>query len=114
MHHCKTKNCTRNSVPEGFGYCSVCFSKIMEVRKVKALEKIANQLEFLNNKKLNMFEPNINENKFIKKSKINRSYETNDFIPNLDISNIKSTNITIETKTENQNLEEIKNKLEKI
>ena len=112
---CRTKSCTRNSVPEGFGYCNVCFSRIMEIRKTKALEKIANQLELLNNSNSNFIYTEKQTNKKIENKKINKIQNNdNDFIPILDISNIKSTNITVETKTEKGNLKKIKDKLQTI
>ncbi len=120
MKQCKTYRCTRNSVPDAFGYCSLCFSKIMEVRKVKALESIAESLK-LNNSLDNIQQQKepIIKNKIIKKNKVKSSQikstivET-DFIPEINISSIKSTNVKVETETNNKNLKEISSKLKNI
>lgn len=114
--HCKTKRCTRNSIPDAFGYCNACFTRIMEIRKVKALESIAESLKNINLDNISTTEffdkPNFVKNKIKPKKK--RIIEDNDFIPTMDISNIKSTNIKIETKTNNKDLQEISQKLQNI
>ncbi len=114
MNLCKTKHCSRNAVPEGFGYCNVCFTRIMEVRKIKALERIANALE-----KNDFSSPtNLTSGEFtptiIKKNKIKSEETPDDFIPNIDISNVKTSGVKIETKKDKKNIQKIKERLSKI
>ena len=108
---CKTKDCKRNSVPEGFGYCNVCFTRIMEIRKIKALERIAKNLEKLN---INSGPTKIIHERIVQESNKpkNTVEECDDFIPSIDISKISSGGMKVETKTDDS--KNIKNSKEKL
>jgi len=124
-NQCKTKNCTRNKVPDSFGFCNICFSKIIEIRKVKALEAIATTLQKFDLQNFITVNSNVKTkpvkyDETIKKinkpiKKINKLIEQEaDFIPTMDISRIKQTNIQIQTKTDKKDLNQISQKLKNI
>lgn len=118
-NQCKTQRCTRNSIPESFGFCNICFAKIIEIRKVKALESIAKSLKQLNFPEIihtketrTINQPN--DSLPLKKKKKKAIIHNDDFIPSMDISKIQPTNIKIETKTSSKNLSEINKKLQNL
>ncbi len=112
-NQCKTQQCTRNAIPESFGFCNICFAKIIEIRKVKALESIAESLELLNLPKdiLNQKPNLVNKDMDPPLPRKKRIVSDEDFIPSMDISKIKSTNIKVKTKTNKKDLKKISDKL---
>ncbi len=115
-NQCKTQRCTRNSIPESFGFCNICFAKIIEVRKVKALESIAKSLKLLNLPDIILKQESNSkiDHHHVDPLPLQQKKKTtcgDDFIPSMDISKIKSTNIKVQTKTNKKDLKEISNKL---
>ncbi len=110
-NQCKTQRCTRNSIPESFGFCNICFAKIIEIRKVKALESIAKSLKLLNLPEVILKQNVTNEHIEPSLPRKKRTTHNEDFIPSMDISKIKPTNIKVQTKTDKKDLKEISNKL---
>ena len=114
MNLCKTRHCTRNAVPEGFGYCNVCFTRIMEVRKVRALEKIAEELAMINISGTNLTQTNRQQftQTVIKKKDLKK--EDSDFIPNIDIKDVQTSGVKVETKKDRKNISKIRERLKNI